>query len=161
DDLILSVWEQMRLASEAGSLLRIDEHIRGALAEARHQAFVPQKPVAPTLFEPGVPPQQTALEFTVGEDEHEFWEGAQQRLLNALADFAHRAVHGQSYMRRLFAENARQGFGFVELSLERFDVALMNPPFGAASASSKEYVERTYPRTKNDVYAAFVERGLD
>ena len=37
----------------------------------------------------------------------------------------------------------------------------MNPPFGAASLGSKAYIERAYPRTKNDLYAAFVERGLE
>lgn len=160
-DLVLGVWEQMRLASEAGSLLRIDQHINEALAEARHQAFIPQKPVAMTLFEPGVPAHQKTLEFTVGKDEHEFWEGARERLLAALEEYARRASNGQSYLRRVFAENARQGFDFVELSLERFDVVLMNPPFGAASLPSKTYVGRVYPRTKHDVYAAFVERGLD
>jgi len=36
----------------------------------------------------------------------------------------------------------------------------MNPPFGEASKPSKDYIEKSYPRTKNDVYAAFVERGL-
>jgi len=39
-------------------------------------------------------------------------------------------------------------------------VVLMNPPFGAASQRSKSYIDRTYPRTKNDLYAAFVERGI-
>jgi hypothetical protein len=39
-------------------------------------------------------------------------------------------------------------------------VVLMNPPFGEASKPSKGYIEKSYPRTKNDVYAAFVERGL-
>ncbi len=159
-DLITSVWEQMRLASEAGSLLRIDQHINEALEEARHQAFIPQKPLKMTLFEPSVPAHQKSLEFTVGKNEHEFWEGAQQRLLGALEEYARRASNGQSYMRRVFAENARQGFDFVELSLERFDVVLMNPPFGAATLGSRVYVEATYPRGKNDVYAAFVERGL-
>jgi hypothetical protein len=159
-DLILGVWQQMRLASEAGSLLRIDQHINEALGEARHQAFIPQKPVAMTLFEPGVPAHQKTLEFTVGKDEHEFWEGAQERLLAALEEYARRASNGQSYLRRVFADNARQGFDFVELALERFDVVLMNPPFGAASAPSRGYVESTYPQTKNDVYSAFIERGL-
>jgi hypothetical protein len=42
----------------------------------------------------------------------------------------------------------------------RFDVVLMNPPFGAASKLSKTYIRQGYRRTKNDVYAAFVERGL-
>jgi hypothetical protein len=43
----------------------------------------------------------------------------------------------------------------------RFDVVLMNPPFGAASLAAKKEFEKSYPRTKNDVYAAFVERGVE
>ena len=46
-------------------------------------------------------------------------------------------------------------------SRTRFDVVLMNPPFGASSVKAKDYIKRTWPRTKNDLYAAFVERGLD
>jgi len=40
-------------------------------------------------------------------------------------------------------------------------VVLMNPPFGAASLAAKKEFESAYPRTKNDVYAAFVERGIE
>ena len=36
----------------------------------------------------------------------------------------------------------------------------MNPPFGAASLAAKKEFEKAYPRTKNDIYAAFVERGI-
>jgi Eco57I restriction-modification methylase len=36
----------------------------------------------------------------------------------------------------------------------------MNPPLGEASQASKATIEMAYRRTKNDVYAAFVERGL-
>ena len=37
----------------------------------------------------------------------------------------------------------------------------MNPPFGAGSLRAKRVFEAAYPKTKNDVYAAFVERGLE
>jgi len=42
----------------------------------------------------------------------------------------------------------------------RYDVVLMNPPFGAASLAAKREFEKAYPRTKNNIYAAFVERGI-
>ena len=44
---------------------------------------------------------------------------------------------------------------------KKFDVVLMNPPFGAGSARAKKDFEKAYPRTKNDVFAAFVERGIE
>lgn len=37
----------------------------------------------------------------------------------------------------------------------------MNPPFGQGSARAKKEFEKAYPRTKNDVFAAFVERGVE
>ncbi len=40
-------------------------------------------------------------------------------------------------------------------------MVLMNPPFGAGSMRAKKDFDRAYPRTKNDVYAAFVERGIE
>ena len=36
----------------------------------------------------------------------------------------------------------------------------MNPPFGEGSEVSKRYITAAYPRTKNDVFAAFIERWL-
>jgi hypothetical protein len=36
----------------------------------------------------------------------------------------------------------------------------MNPPFGSCSLAAKDEFDSTYPRTKNDIYAAFVERGI-
>ena len=77
-------------------------------------------------------------------------------LLRAYAESA-----SASYARRLFAQDTAQGFAFVDLLRARFDVVLMNPPYGEASKPSKAYIEQRYPRTKNDGYAAFVERGLE
>ena len=37
----------------------------------------------------------------------------------------------------------------------------MNPPFGAGSLRAKSEFDRAYPRTRNDLYAAFVERGIE
>jgi type I restriction-modification system DNA methylase subunit len=90
-----------------------------------------------------------------------FWAEAEARLVDALRAYARRARDSQHVSRRLFAEDAIQGIAFVDLLQRPFDVVLMNPPFGAASVGSKEYIKRAYPRTKNDLYAAFVERGLE
>jgi hypothetical protein len=50
-----------------------------------------------------------------------------------------------------------RGFAFIDLCRQRYDVALMNPPFGDASLPSKPYLDDTYGDTKGDVYKAFVE----
>lgn len=84
-----------------------------------------------------------------------------ERLRSALASFADEAATTQQARRRLFRDDAAQGLGLVEIAEKRFEVVLMNPPFGASSAGGKDNLDRIYPKSKNDLYAAFVERGID
>jgi type I restriction-modification system DNA methylase subunit len=42
-----------------------------------------------------------------------------------------------------------------------FDVVVMNPPFGALASDTKDQLAKIYPRSKNDLLAIFVERGLE
>jgi hypothetical protein len=62
---------------------------------------------------------------------------------------------------RLFVDDAVHGMGLLAIAEKKFEVVLMNPPFGAGSTRAKKDFEKAYPRTKNDVYAAFVERGVE
>jgi hypothetical protein len=66
-----------------------------------------------------------------------------------------------STRRRLFAEDAAHGVALFGVAEKMFDVVLMNPPFGSGSTRAKSDFEKAYPRTKHDVYAAFVERGIE
>ena len=77
--------------------------------------------------------------------------------MKTLRAFAKRASNGKGLSRRLFADDAEQGFAFIDLCRQKFDVVLMNPPFGDASMPSKPYIDETYGDTKGDVYKAFVE----
>jgi predicted RNA methylase len=80
--------------------------------------------------------------------------------VDALRRFAESASAGVTVRRRLFAGDAAQGIALIDLLRTRFDVVLMNPPFGAGCVAAKSVFEKSYPRTKNDLYAAFVERGV-
>ncbi len=91
--------------------------------------------------------------------EHEAWQKAEARLRGALAEFTHAAQ--STYRGRLFAQDALQGLRLIELCQVVFDVVVMNPPFGALSTNVKDYLVKAYPRSKNDLLAIFVERGLE
>ena len=153
------VWEGMRLAGEAGSLLKIEEELQEAIRVGQ-EAWEEKLPLFRlTEFSLTEHPRESYVRFLPGE-EVSFWQRAESLVMAALDDFAAYASNGQRLLRRLFVDDAEQGFAFVDLCRQRFDVVLMNPPFGEASKPSKAYIDITYPRTKNDVYAAFVERGL-
>jgi hypothetical protein len=149
---------EMRLAGELGLLLRVEDAIAGELARAREQfvkqsetpAFLPEmKPVRP----------QGELDLS-GIGDAQFFHEAEERLVAALREFAESVAGHAAVRRRLFVEDAAQGIALIDLVRTHFDVVLMNPPFGAASLAGKKEFENAYPRTRNDIYAAFVERGI-
>ncbi|HKW22689.1 MAG TPA: DNA methyltransferase [Ktedonobacterales bacterium] len=178
EPLVVHVWEEMKLAGEAGSLLKVEAALREEIAKAKRAWLATGGGnVQMTLFEQARPPRQQVLSFT-GVSDVAFYEcEAEPRVLDALRRFAEAASEapadvaqaatgeiadiGELYTRRLFAEDAARGFALIELLERRYSVVLMNPPFGQLSIPSKAYIERQYPRTKNDLYAAFVERGLE
>ena len=159
-ELFKGMVEQMRLAGELGSLLKIDRALEGAVAKAREQ-FVRESQAVPFL--PGFDlPRRPQLEFDLsGISDESFFDSAEDRIIRALSDYAAGAPGSVSVRRQLFAGDAAQGIAFIDLCRKRFDVVLMNPPFGAASLAAKSQFEKAYPRTKNDIYAAFVERGIE
>ena len=93
------------------------------------------------------------------EQEQENWQQAEARLHVALTEFAQASK--STYQGRLFAQDALQGLRLIDLCREVFDVVVMNPPFGALASGTKDQLAKAYPRSKNDLLAIMVERGLE
>lgn len=140
--LFVPMVREMRLAGELGSLLKIEQSLATAVEETASAH------------------RQGQL-FAGRAESQEFWSTADDQIVDALNRFAESVAGRAGVERRLFAEDAAQGVAFIELLRQRFDVVLMNPPFGAGSLAAKKELDRSYPRTKNDIYAAFVERGIE
>lgn len=158
-DLFRKMVSEMRLAGELGTLIPVEEGIAAELRRASEQ-FLKQR--QSTGFLPGLEPVQQQGELDLsGIDDDAFFHETEASIVEALRHFAEAATAGTASMRRrLFAGDAAQGIALIDLLRTRFDVVLMNPPFGAASLAAKKEFEKAYPRTKNDIYAAFVERGI-
>jgi hypothetical protein len=159
-DLVATVWNGMKLAGEMGSLLKIERDLASAIEKGRNEweDRLPLFRVAEYSLDGGA---KEKLVCVVPGEQQDFWAKAERLVLQALADYAGAAGGAGAARRRLFAEDAGQGFAFADLIAKRFDVVLMNPPFGAGSLVAKKDFEGLYPRAKNDVYAAFVERGIE
>ena len=160
-ELVHSTWQAMRSADEIGSLLKIEQALTAEAARAKKDWTNLAPLVQGKLFTPDQPePRQLNFEYSFVEDER-FWLQIVDLVLAELRRFATSAANGKAYVRKLFADDAERGFAFIDLLRQPFDCVWMNPPFGAASKGAKSYIEKEYPRTKNDLYAAFVERGLE
>lgn len=156
--LLEKIFDCMTLAGEAGSLLRIEEEIRVAISEARALAQQQSKPQQAALWTGDERPEQVEFDLR-GLNDEQFWQAAEQRIYEALEAYSEQAESGGGFQRRLFADDAAQGFALIDLCRKRYDVVVMNPPFGEAATATVDYVKKAYPDTFIDVLAAFVERA--
>ncbi|MEW8418929.1 MAG: SAM-dependent methyltransferase, partial [Candidatus Thiodiazotropha endolucinida] len=161
-ELLEVIFDKMQLAGEAGTLLKIEEEIQSAIADAREQwqqqsgknsmgdMFQAEKDAAA--------PQQNLGFDLRGIDDETFWDDAEHSILEMLSDYADQA-ESSANQKRLFAEDAAKGFAFIDLCRKRFDVVLMNPPFGDSSIATKGYIDNLYTKSKTNLLACFIERG--
>jgi len=149
--------DETHLAGDLGTLLRIEDSIAVELRRARDQ-FVKQR--HSTAYFPGMEPvtKQGALDLS-GIDDDRFFHEAEIRIVEALRTFAETATRDVSVRKRLFADDAVQGVALVDLVRTRFDVVLMNPPFGEASNRSLQHVGSCYPDWNKNLLCAFVARA--
>ena len=167
--LVEVVFDKMKLAGEAGSLLKIEGELREAIASAKrqwaaeHERAVDKKG-RPMLFSQAEMDRtqrgRHQAEPLLSEiTDEEFWDEAEARVVDALRDYAAHAANGGRLRRQLFAEDAGHGFAFIDVCQKRFDVVLMNPPFGLSTSAAKGYLIANYTETWKDMYAAFSERS--
>ena len=147
----------MKLAGEMGTLLKIERDIARAIEKGRAEWDDSLPLFRVTHYGFCGRASEQHVKVVPGERE-DFWTMAERLLFQALTDYVEAAGASGNTRRRLFAEDAAQGFALADLVAKRFDTALMNPPFGAVSINAKQYLNASYPRTKNDLYYAFVER---
>ena len=154
-DAVRQVLEEMENVAEVGSLLRVEERLRGILERAGHEATKDQRPTTDdkprqrAFGEIAPDPGQWDAHYTVA------------RLLEDLRAFAAEALQIHDLNAQLFAEEAEKTVHLLDVFLNDYDVVVMNPPYGETTYSGKLYLRQVYPRTKNDIYAAFFERAVD
>ena len=89
-------------------------------------------------------------------------EATELELLSHLQAIADQAT--SSVVERLLAAEADDALRLVEVVRQRYDVVVMNPPFGEPVPETKPYLRATYPwlPTKDsNLLAAMVGRGLE
>ncbi|MBY3465671.1 SAM-dependent methyltransferase [Rhizobium laguerreae] len=158
--LFKEIVDQMTLAGEMGALLQIERQLAFSIHRAR-EAYVLQQERQGQGYLPGFAPERRQSELDLsGIDDDTFFEQAEEKIFTSLKIFVADAVNGIGARRRLFADDAEQGIALIDIARKRFDVVLMNPPFGAGSLQAKSAFEKAYPVTKHDILTAFIERGI-
>ncbi|HVL63598.1 MAG TPA: BREX-1 system adenine-specific DNA-methyltransferase PglX, partial [Actinomycetota bacterium] len=140
--LVASLRDALADAAELGSLLKVEERLSEEM-----RRILPEGTGEGTLFE-GIEAD------AFGRAEAEVLAAAQR-----VADQA-----SSSAAERLLAAEASDAIRFVEAMRRRYDVVLMNPPFGEPIPGTKDYIKAAYawiPTKDANVLAAFVGRGVE
>ncbi|MBK6463379.1 MAG: Eco57I restriction-modification methylase domain-containing protein [Myxococcales bacterium] len=135
-----------------GSLLKVDAAVEGALASVELE-FQRERGQGSLFGDARFPTEQVKL--TAGE--------AKATVLDKLEAFLGKHSGADDLGLRLDGEQLAAGVRFVRMVREgSYDVVVGNPPYqGLSKTASFEYVAKDYPRGKADLYAAFLERGLE
>ena len=73
---------------------------------------------------------------------------AEERLYEALDRYAAEQATRAAARRRLFADDTYAGLGLISTATQKYDVVLMNPPFGDATGAGRAAIAKLYPRSK-------------
>lgn len=166
--LFKTLWDNLQHVGELGSLVQVREGVGQVLddwvdAQAKDKGLTKliKRKVAAQLDLGTIltdsdrqKAKQLELERKVLENEA---AQLQQDLLVAIEDAA--AQTATDPAERLFTEDTARGLKLLQMLGRRYDVAVMNPPYGSFVPKVKEFVKAAYPLTSNDIYAAFIDRG--
>ena len=159
------VVDRMRLAGEAGALLKIEEEITAAVSEAKARWQSGPTEKQDEMFAVNAPPQVVQSELPIdvsGISDGRFFEQAEAQIYEALRAYAEETEDSglRGFQRRLFAEDAARGFAFIDVCRKRYDVVVMNPPFGLMGTQTYHYAFSQFPDSYSDFGIAFMDRGL-
>jgi len=162
--LVRVIWDKMQLAGETGLLLKIEEELKKEIEIAKEEYKEYKNTSAQsTLFASPAEGKAAEMAAIYGKGQKitkDFFDTAEEEVLKALKGFAENAEGEDAFQKLLFAEDTARGFAFIELCRKRYDVIVMNPPFGAASENSKQYIDSNFSLSRYDLATVFIDRML-
>ncbi|MEH1970122.1 BREX-6 system adenine-specific DNA-methyltransferase PglX [Nostoc sp.] len=135
-------------ADYLGTLLKVDTAVDAAISEYESQF---QQAVQGDIF------------AGFGEQKPDFnFQQTKASLLDKLEQFLSRCTSGDDLGLRLRGEQLAVGIRFIRIVRENsYDLVIGNPPYqGTSKMADAAYITKNYPKGKADLYAAFLERGL-
>ena len=131
-ELVNTVWDCMKLAGEMGTLLKIERDIARAIEKGRAEWDDSLPLFRMTHYGLGMPTKEQVVKVAPRDGE-DFWTKEEKLVFVAIADYVELASTSGNARKKLFADDALEGFALAHLATKKFDVVLMNPPFGAGS----------------------------
>ncbi|WP_298286821.1 BREX-1 system adenine-specific DNA-methyltransferase PglX [uncultured Lutibacter sp.] len=160
--LVRVIWEKMQLVGETGMLLKIEEELKKEIEIAKQEWTTYKNTSAQsTLFDSPAESKVAEMAAIYGKGQKitkDFFDTAEEQVLEALKNFAENEEGEDAFQKLLFAEDTARGFAFIELCRKKYDVIVMNPPFGAGAISTEVYYKENYPDWGKNILCCFFNR---
>lgn len=160
--LIQKIWEKMQYAGEAGLLIKMEQEIEAEIEDLRKRWGRINEQNSIDLFsqtqEADIEKAKRIARLMRREEKEAFFDRITERLQEALHTLSEHLSHDEGYENALFKEDATRGFAFIELCQRKYDVILMNPPFGEGSEKTSGYLDKNYPCWCRNLVCAFFDR---
>ena len=160
--LIRKIWDKMRFVGEAGLLIRMEKEIEKEIEDLRKNWYKVNRAKDLDMFSPtldqDIEENEKAVKLAGKSAKEEFFAQVTDRLQDALRKISEQLSEEEGYENALFTEDASRGFAFIELCQQRFDVIVMNPPFGEGSEHSTSYLEENYSTWSGNLVCSFFIR---
>lgn len=162
--LLLKIWEKMQYVGEAGLLIKMEQEIANEIEELKKNWSKVNAVKSAGLFDSEEKKAEidaanrAKVQLAKKEAKKEFFTTVVERLQEALRAVSSKLSEEDGYENSLFANDAVRGFAFIELCQNRYDVILMNPPFGEGSENTIGYLNSQYPFWCRNLVCAFFDR---
>jgi hypothetical protein len=170
--IFAKIFEDLEYTYEIGSLLKVREPFEKLLEIRRQEKglqaiLFPRVKGQTVISRTGKIEGQAELEMKVVESKEASQaiyipkEITLEEMLKALRDFEREAMEKKDMGTLLFATEAEKSVGLLALLSQKYDIVLMNPPYGDVPATTKQYLRDHYPHTHTNYYSAFLEQAVD
>lgn len=162
--LLVKIWEKMQYAGEAGLLIKMEQEIEAEIEDLRKNWSKVNATPSASLFDSDekkakiIAANEKTAKFDKKEAKAAFFATIVEKLQEALRNVSSRLSEEEGYENTLFANDAVRGFAFIELCQKRYDVILMNPPFGEGSECTVGYLDDHYSCWCKNLVCAFFDR---
>ena len=160
--LVRKVWDKMLYVGEAGLLIRMEKEIESEIEDLRSNWSKVNRGSQLSMFAANAEADEAqalqAAKLSSREAKAQFFAQITENLQNALRSLSQQLSEEEGYENVLFTDDAIRGFAFIEMSQQRYDVILMNPPFGEASENTSSYLRQNYKYWCKNLVCAFFDR---
>lgn len=149
-----ALWRNLEHVGALGSLLRLDEDVLDAL---RRPVGLHMKVVSPD--QGSLLPAEELDMLLPGLDERDA-ESARHELVAELLRLASEQTEGDE-LAQLFAQETAKGVRLVEAVTRKYDVVVMNPPYGDTDPSVRHILDAAWKEATGNLFACFVCFGQE